>query len=171
MTVTRLLALDDAEALAALFAGNRGFLTPYMPEWEGWMFTADGQRRAIAEYLARWRAGTHEPRVILDETGAVVGRVNLSNVVRGSFQSCHLGYWLSESATGRGLATRAVAEIVTFAFEELTLHRVEAGTLVDNLASQRVLERNEFVRFGLAPSYLHIDGAWQDHVLFQRLAG
>ena len=55
------------------------------------------------------------------------------------------------------------------AFDELGLHRVEAGTLVHNVGSQRVLERNGFVRFGLAPQYLRIAGRWQDHVLFQVL--
>ena len=55
------------------------------------------------------------------------------------------------------------------AFGELGLHRVEAGTLVHNRASQRVLERNGFVRYGLAPQYLRIAGRWQDHVLFQVL--
>jgi ribosomal-protein-alanine N-acetyltransferase len=62
-----------------------------------------------------------------------------------------------------------VAQIVRIAFEELGLHRLEAGTLLHNTASQRVLERNGFTRFGLAPKYLSIAGRWQDHVLFQRI--
>jgi hypothetical protein len=33
-----------------------------------------------------------------------------------------------------------------------------------------VLERNGFVRIGVAPSYLKIAGRWQDHVLFQLVA-
>jgi ribosomal-protein-alanine N-acetyltransferase len=50
------------------------------------------------------------------------------------------------------------------------LHRIEAGTLAHNAASQRVLEHNGFVRFGLAPKHLKIAGKWQDHIMFQRLA-
>jgi [ribosomal protein S5]-alanine N-acetyltransferase len=61
-----------------------------------------------------------------------------------------------------------VEDIVRVAFEELELHRVEAGTLVDNVASQRVLEKNGFTRIGLARRYLRIAGAWRDHILFQR---
>ena len=170
MTVTRPITPDDAEALAALFTENREFLTPWFPAWEEWTFTVEGQRRAVAEYLARQQAGTQEPRVILDETGRVVGRINLTDVVRGAFMSCHLGYWVAESSNGRGLASRAVDEIVTYAFDDLGLHRVQAGTLLHNLPSQRVLERNGFSRFGLAPQYLRIAGRWQDHVLFQRIA-
>jgi ribosomal-protein-alanine N-acetyltransferase len=50
------------------------------------------------------------------------------------------------------------------------MHRLEAGTLVDNVASQRVLEKNGFERIGLARAYLRIAGEWRDHILFQRVA-
>ena len=69
-------------------------------------------------------------------------------------------------ANGREVALR---QMLALAFGELGLHRVEAGTLLHNVRSQRVLERNGFVRFGLAPRYLRIEGRWQDHVLFQVL--
>jgi [ribosomal protein S5]-alanine N-acetyltransferase len=106
---------------------------------------------------------------VLDDAGAVIGRITLNNVVRGAFQSCSVGYFIRSAANGRGHATAAVGEMLATAFGELGLHRVEAGTLVHNAASQRVLERNGFVRFGLAPQYLRIAGRWQDHVLFQLL--
>jgi ribosomal-protein-alanine N-acetyltransferase len=98
----------------------------------------------------------------------LAGIVELSNIARGPFQSASLGYWVDEARRGRGLATRAVAAIVELAFHDLDLHRLEAATLVDNHASQRVLERNRFHQIGLAPRYLQIAGAWRDHVLFQR---
>ena len=101
--------------------------------------------------------------------GAVVGRVTLSDITRGTFSSCHLGYWLSQDHNGRGLATTAVGEIVRIAFDELGLHRVEAGTMPHNARSRAVLERNGFARFGYAPAYLKIAGEWQDHVLYQAL--
>ena len=70
--------------------------------------------------------------------------------------------------TTEPVATRAVTAACGFAFDELELHRLEAGTLLHNLASQIVLDRNGFVPFGVAPNYLRIAGAWCDHVLFQR---
>jgi [ribosomal protein S5]-alanine N-acetyltransferase len=66
------------------------------------------------------------------------------------------------------LATLAVGEAVEIAFRELGLHRLQAGTLVDNIASQRVLEKNHFERIGLARRYLFIAGEWRDHFLYQR---
>jgi ribosomal-protein-alanine N-acetyltransferase len=68
---------------------------------------------------------------------------------------------------GLGRATAAVHEIVRVAFEDLGLHRVQAETLLHNVRSQRLLERNGFIRFGLAPAYLNIAGKWQDHVMYQ----
>lgn len=53
--------------------------------------------------------------------------------------------------------------------DEIGLHRVEAGTLLDNAASQRVLAKAGFTPYGIAPRYLHVNGAWRDHRLFQRL--
>ena len=95
--------------------------------------------------------------------------MSITNVVRRAFQSANLGYWVAGERCGRGVATAAVAAICAFAFDELELHRLEAGTLLHNVGSQIVLDRNGFVPFGVAPEYLRIAGAWSDHVLFQRI--
>ena len=98
--------------------------------------------------------------------------IELSNLARGPFQSASIGFWVDHTRRGRGLATRAQSrQSFRSAFGELALHRLEAATLVDNIASQRVLEKNRFHRIGLAPRYLQIAGVWRDHLLFQRTAG
>lgn len=94
----------------------------------------------------------------------------MSNIVYGPFQSAHLGYWVAERLSGRGLATKGVGEVIEFAFGEFGLHRLEAATLVDNVPSQRVLEKNSFEPIGLARRYLQLAGEWRDHLLFQRTA-
>ncbi len=68
------------------------------------------------------------------------------------------------------MATAAVRDVLELAFDSLRLHHVQAGTLLHNVRSQRVLERNGFVRIGVAPKMLRIAGSWQDHVLFQAIA-
>ena len=169
MSTIRLIGLDDAEPLAELLRVNRDFLAPWEPVRSATYFTVGGQRTVIRSALAQHEQGVLLPHVILDQ-GQVVGRVTLNAIVRGPFQSCTLGYWLSAASNGRGIATRAVAEVMRTAFQELGLHRIEAGTLLHNTRSQRVLERNGFVRIGQAAGYLKIAGRWQDHVLFQVLA-
>jgi ribosomal-protein-alanine N-acetyltransferase len=169
VTSTRLLAPDDAPALRQIAQDDHDFLAPWEPQCDERWLTEAGQREEIGARLDQYRLGLALPHVVLDGAGEVVGRITLNNVVRGAFQSCSVGYWIRSAANGRGHATSAVRRMLALAFDELGLHRVEAGTLVHNAASQRVLERNGFVRFGLAPQYLRIAGRWQDHVLYQVL--
>ncbi|WP_229076718.1 GNAT family N-acetyltransferase [Actinoplanes sp. DH11] len=164
-TAIRPVRADDAADLAALLTANRDYLAPWDPIREDSYWTEAGQRKIITDLL---RQPTALPYVIVVD-GRIAGRVNLSNVVRGPFLSASLGYWVAEEMSGRGVATAAVAAVLRSAFTEHGLHRVEAGTLTHNVRSQRVLERNGFTRFGLAPRYLKIAGEWRDHVLFQVL--
>jgi len=167
VTACRLITPEDAPVLAELVRTNRDFLAPWEPVRGEAYFTDTGQRAAVAVALDEHGRGRSLPCVILDGDGAVVGRVNISNIVRGAAQSGNLGYWMAESAGGRGVATAAVRDIIRIAFGELGLHRVQADTLVRNVASQRVLARNGFIRIGLAPRYLKIAGRWQDCILHQ----
>jgi [ribosomal protein S5]-alanine N-acetyltransferase len=162
--------VDDASALAEILRDSRGFLAPWEPIRTEVYFTAQGQRDFIKAALKSYAEGASVPHVILGQHGDVAGRITLNTIVRGPFQSCSVGYWVGASENGRGLATAAVKHMKRVAFEELDLHRIEAGTLKHNVRSQRVLARNGFAQFGVAPNYLKIAGEWQDHVLFQVLS-
>ncbi|MEP7762818.1 GNAT family N-acetyltransferase [Sanguibacter sp. 25GB23B1] len=164
---TRLVTLADAAPLAALLTRNREFLAPWEPVRPDAYFTERGQALVLGAVLEQHANGTCMPRVVLDEAGEVVGRITLDGIVHGAFQSCNVGYWVSEHANGRGLATAAVGDAVRVAFDELGLHRVQGVTLLHNGASQRVLQRNGFVRIGTAPEYIEIAGRWQDHAMYQ----
>ena len=166
---TRMVTRGDAPEMAEVLRANRDFLAPWEPARGDGYFTEPGQRLVVDDMLRQWGLGATLPHVIVED-GRIVGRIALSNIVRGPFLSASLGYWVAADANGRGIATAAVGRIVRLAFGELGLHRVEAGTLTHNIASQRVLERNGFRRYGLAPGYLRIAGEWRDHVLYQVLA-
>lgn len=165
----RLITVADCEVLTDLQVSNRDFLSPWDPIRNDDYFTVEGQRADVETALVRYGRGEMMPWVILDDDGSVAGRLTLSGIVHGPFQSCSVGYWLSEDQTGKGLASDAVRAAVAFAFTELNLHRVQAETLVANVASQNVLARTGFQHYGLAPKYLKIAGSWQDHLMFQHL--
>lgn len=166
---TRLITRDDVSALVDLLRANREFLAPWEPLRADEFFTVEYQDTAIADSLRQYETGTVVPHVILDE-GHVVGRITLNNIVRGPLQSAKLGSWIASAANGKGVATAAVAAMIPLAFDELKLHRIAAATLLHNVRAQRVLDRNGFVRIGVAPRYLQIAGRYQDHALYQRLA-
>nr|WP_308296082.1 GNAT family N-acetyltransferase [Streptomyces sp. ISL-96] len=166
--VFRPVTLDDARPLGEALARNRAHLRPFEPDRPDAFYTPEGQAGRLAAELEEMAAGRAVPWVLTDSE-AVIGAFTLSNIVLGPFQSSNLGYWIDVTRTGRGLATAAVAEVCRVARDDLGLHRVAAGTLLTNAASQRVLVKNGFEEIGIAPNYLHINGEWRDHRIFQRI--
>lgn len=163
----RPLRIEDAEPLAAAYDRNRGHLDRWDPARPPSYYTADGQREAVARQLSLVEGGLLAAWVIT-HGGDVVGRVNLNNVVRGVLSSAAVGYWVDQDHLRRGLASAAVEHACAEALA-MGLHRVEAGTMLANVASQGVLRRAGFEHYGTAPKFLFIAGAWQDHYLYQRI--
>jgi len=158
--------MDDAEPLAALLTANREFLAPWVPARDNSYYTVEAQRTILGSELDAYQRQTMVPLAILAPDGRLAGRIHINGITRGAFQSASIGYWVSESHNGQGLASTAVADVIDIAFGQLALHRLQAETLLHNVASQRVLTRNGFRPFAVAPSYLKIAGQWQDHILF-----
>ncbi len=163
----RPLAPDDAAALAAAYDRNREHLAPWDPVRDPSFSTAEGQVDVVTRQLSLVR-GRLLAAWVLTHGDDIVGRVNLNNIVRGVQCSAQLGYWVDHEHLRRGLAAAAVDHACREA-PALGLHRVEAGTMVSNEASQRVLLRCGFELYGMAPKFLFLVGAWQDHNLYQRI--
>ena len=98
--------------------------------------------------------------------GIFVGEVTLSSIQRGPFQSAFIGYWIDEAMAGQGLVPEAVVVTLRFAFEAISLHRVEISIIPRNLPSRRVVEKLGIRDEGIALRFLEIDGVWEDHVRY-----
>ncbi|MEV8097191.1 GNAT family protein [Streptomyces sp. TLI_235] len=164
----RPVVVEDAEALSRALLRNREYLRPWDPPRDEDYFTAAGQRTRLHDQLVQAETGRMAPWVLVsgDE---IVGALALTNIVRLHLQSANLGYWVDAAMAGRGLASAATLLACRAAESELGLHRVEAGAAATNTASQRVLAKCGFERIGTATGLLFLDGAWQNHVLYQKL--
>jgi len=98
--------------------------------------------------------------------GRFAGEVTLSSVQRGPFQSGFVGYWIDRDLAGQGYVPEAVVMTLHFAFEAITLHRVEISIIPRNRSSLRVVEKLGLRMEGVAERYLEIDGVWEDHARF-----
>jgi len=114
------------------------------------------------------RAGTAMPFAVClrspDGGERLVGQVTLGNIVRRAFCSAYAGYWVDARVAGRGVIPTALALAVDHAFSAGGLHRVEVNIRPENTASRRVVEKLGFREEAYHARYLHIDGAWRDHV-------
>lgn len=165
----RPLRLRDATAWSDLRRRNAGWLQP----WEATPPAgAGGFRDTVSLYLAmsrdlrrHARLGTALPFAVAYR-GALCGQLTFGNIVRGSLNSGYAGYWVDEAVAGHGVMPTALAMGVDHCFRSVGLHRVEANVRPENHASRRVVEKLGFREEGLRRRYLHIAGAYRDHICY-----
>jgi ribosomal-protein-alanine N-acetyltransferase len=145
-----------------------------LEESEAWRppshYTTDGQQERIARVLEDANAGRVAFYAVIDRRGAIVGTAGIESIERGHVQGGVLGYWVDRRCRRQGIASDAVRLILADAFGPLRLHRLQANVEVENIASQRVLERCGFERIGVARGLFSHGGPWRDHILYQRLS-
>jgi [ribosomal protein S5]-alanine N-acetyltransferase len=156
----------DAATWREIRARNRNWLSP----WEATLPPGSRQQpqsfRITARELRRHaRAGRGLPFVTTYD-GAMVGQVTVSGITWGSARSANLGYWVDQAWAGRNITPTAVALVIDHCFSTVGLHRIEVAVRPENTASLRVVQKLGLRQEGEAPRYLHIDGAWRDHLLF-----
>jgi ribosomal-protein-alanine N-acetyltransferase len=161
----------DYAAWSLLRMESRDFLTPWEPVWNEDDLTRTSFRLRVKRAAREIAADEAYSLFVLDaRTDALLGGLTLGLVRRGVAQACTLGYWMGARHAGKGHMSEAVRGALRFAFQDLALHRVEAACLPSNEPSRRLLERVGFLHEGLARSYLRINGAWADHLLYAALA-
>jgi ribosomal-protein-alanine N-acetyltransferase len=85
------------------------------------------------------------------------------NLSCDKFKLGEIYYKLLPRYWGKGYATEASKTLIKFGFENLHLHKVEAGVATDNVKSIRVLEKSGMTREGLRRKILPIRGEWKDN--------
>ncbi len=166
-TMIRSPERNDWEEWSRLRGESRPFLSRWEPTWSSDALTRAAFRRRLSRFAADWRTDQGYNFLLFRlEDRTMVGGIGLSNVRRGVAESGSLGYWVGERYARQGYMTEGLRLMLSFAFQQLRLHRVEAATLPHNAPSRHLLLKSGFREEGYARAYLYIDGRWQDHVLF-----
>lgn len=122
-------------------------------------------------YLRRIRRGETVGFLVCRlEDGAIVGVLNLNQIVRGAYSSAYVGYFGSAPFNGYGYMTDGMQLLFRYVFTELKLHRLEANIQPDNTSSIALARRCGFQLEGFSPRYLRIRGRWRDHQRWAMLA-
>ncbi|APC18002.1 alanine acetyltransferase [Pseudomonas frederiksbergensis] len=162
----RTMVRDDFELINLYEKANRRHLQLWEPLRDEQYFTIESARAKVELQVESMQAGGSIFFLILEpESGEVLGRCNYTNIVKGVFQACNLGFSLAESAQGQGLMKKSLQVTNRYCFEQMGLHRIMANHLPSNVRSERLLESLGFEKEGHARAYLKIAGAWEDHTL------
>ena len=124
-------------------------------------------KKEFDNYLKKYSAIENKSFLVLDsENDAIVGVVNINNIIRGCFQNAFLGYYGNKLYAKSGLMTLGLKKIIAIAFNELSLHRLEANVQPNNHSSIALLNKCGFKHEGFSPRYLKINDKWEDHERF-----
>ena len=99
----------------------------------------------------------------------LLGAVTLDNIRRGPSQVGTLGYWIGQKYSRQGFMHEALKSMVRYAFNSVSLSRLESACLPENIASRGVLEKCDFKYEGVGQYFLQIKGKWEHHILYANI--
>jgi len=141
---------------------NNPLIAAMMRDGFPFPYTQEDARRFIT------LATTPGPRLFLaiEVDGEAQGGVGIHLLDDVHRRSAEIGYWLSESCRGRGIATDAVRAIVPVAFGTFDIIRLQAGIFSNNRASMRVLEKCGFIREAVHTNAITKNGVTMDEIVY-----
>ncbi len=164
----RPVRVTDASVWRETRVRNAAWLRP----WEPTNPETPLYRSSIGPYVGMARTMRREARQglalpwVVTYGGRFAGQLTVGGIVWGSARSGQVGYWVDQAVAGKGVTPTALAMAVDHCFFVVGLHRIEASIRPENHASRRVMEKLGFREEGLRRRFLHIDGAWRDHLCY-----
>ncbi len=162
----KLASISDAEFLSDFYVKNAAHLCLWEPLRENGYHSIDSWMARLKMREVEQSAG-HALYFIsyTSKYNEIIGVCSLTNIVKGPFQACNIGYAISKQYEGSGLMKKLCSHVIEYAFEEVNLNRVMANYIPRNHRSEALLKSLGFRKEGFAKSYLFINGKWEDHVL------
>jgi [ribosomal protein S5]-alanine N-acetyltransferase len=155
--VVRTPTIDDQDEFIARMRASRSLHRP-------WITNMPETPERYAAYVGRAQDPRAAPFIACRvEDGAIVGFLNISEIVRGPFKSAFLGYGGVAGFERQGYMTEAMRLVLREAFTNLGLHRLEANIQPGNVASIALAKKAGFELEGFSRRYLKVGGRWRDH--------
>ncbi|MFV8782784.1 GNAT family N-acetyltransferase [Microbulbifer sp. SA54] len=167
----KIVSAGDATQLSQFYTDNQEHLRPWEPRRDEGYHTVEAWEQRLAEYRTARKNGSsvHFIASEPDQT-EIIATCSLTNIVRGPFLACHMGYAVSHKYEGKGYMKALCTHVIDYAFNELCLNRIMANYMPSNHRSAALLESLGFQKEGEARRYLKINGAWEDHILTSLLS-
>ncbi|ASW74380.1 hypothetical protein IQ37_04770 [Chryseobacterium piperi] len=123
-------------------------------------------RRLVHDWNQQIEQGSDRKKftflIEITETCAFVGIIGL-DIIKVNYKNAEVWFKLSPEVWGHGYGTEALGSIIKFGFEDLKLHRIEAGCAVDNIGSYKVMEKAGMIREAHRRKLLPLRNGWSDN--------
>lgn len=168
--IITILKSTDFRLLAMYEGKNRAHLSKWEPIRTEDYFTDESVKKRLEVSFNNFKSGSAIPFIGLNKSRTkIICACHFSNIIKGIFQACHMGYSVSVEEEGKGLMFEMLQASIDYVFSEVELHRIMANYIPTNKRSEKLLTKLGFKKEGVAESYLKIAGSWQDHVLTSKI--
>lgn len=124
------------------------------------------------KYLDPWRVptsmDTNSAKIFsVKYNQEIVGQVILFNFqLNDNLKTCSVSYWIDQNYENIGITTTAVELAISYGFETLGVHEVDAVIQPENTPSIRVIEKMKYAHRDMIGEGRVIDGRWQNYTLY-----
>lgn len=160
----RIPLIDNIHEIIDFFQRNQEHFKRFDPTPPGEFYTPVYWEKQILNTYHEF-AKKSAVKFFMFENNNIIGKVNLTQIFKGVFQACFLGYAIDLNHQGQGKMREALELAINYAFDVLNLHRMMANYIPTNDRSAILLKRLGFRVEGYALDYLKINGNWEDHIL------
>ena len=165
-TILTVLKPEKSELIYNYYLENKAHLAPWEPERDKSFYSLISCRdRAAISYMGFFQKHCVNFTILNSQESEVIGICNFTNIIRGPFQACHMGYSIASKYEDQGYMYESAYSAIRYMFDTMGLHRIMANYMPHNEKSANLLEKLGFEKEGYAKSYLKIGGEWQDHIL------
>lgn len=156
--------VEDAQAMYGAVRESMADLIRWMP-WCHQDYSLQESKSWLRTQVQAFNERRWFEFAIVDSAGQYLGQCGLNQIDEAN-RRCNLGYWVRSSATGRGVAARAVLVTRDWGFDHTNLARIEIVIAAGNRRSVRVAEKAGAVREGVLRQRLLLHGVQEDAVMF-----
>ncbi|MDC0003647.1 GNAT family N-acetyltransferase [Porticoccaceae bacterium] len=162
----KIAATDDAQYLSDFHLMNFEHFKVWEPLREEDYHSIEAWRQRLEQRKKEQELGIAAYFILYSrEANTIIGTCSLTNITKGPFQACNIGYAISLPYEGMGYMKKLCSYVIRYAFEDIGLNRIMANYIPHNSRSEGLLKSLGFVEEGYAQKYLRINGKWENHVL------
>ncbi|MBK1813237.1 GNAT family N-acetyltransferase [Clostridium sp. YIM B02505] len=162
-----LVSENNAAEIYSFEIDNREYFEEILPSRGEEYYRPEVFEKIIKEIIEEQNRNECYMHIIRNEAGKMVGRINFFSIRGENIKTAELGYRIGENDDRKGYATEAVEIAIDKGFKEYNFKKIEAGTASDNIGSQRVLEKNQFVLVKKIEKHVQLNDKWIDSFIYE----
>ena len=167
-----ILLEDSADQVLNFYSDNKIYFEPYEIDKPEDFYTVKFQQRLLNAEHNGFLQGNFVRFFMFDKTfpDVIIGTVSFSNIKRGAFYSCQIGYKIDNAYQNQGYGYKMLKEAIKVIINEYNIHRIEAYISLDNPASEALVQKLGFQNEGIAYSYVKLQDKWVDHFQYSYIS-